>query len=98
MPRLSERGRQTTPILHVSAPAFDAEDLEGLRLGQITVAMEKLGFQVVRARRIEDAEIAVQTDVASRPARRGPDRDMPRDSRPSARTLLNSLPDCMSFP
>src|SRR5580693_3076909 len=48
----------------VSAPAFDAEDLEGLRLGQITIAIEKLGFQVVRARRIEDAEIAVQTDAA----------------------------------
>jgi ornithine decarboxylase len=48
----------------VCAPAFDAEDLEGLRLAQITVAIEKLGFQVVRARRIEDAEIAVQTDAA----------------------------------
>ncbi len=48
----------------VCAPAFDAEDLEGMRLGQITVAIEKLGFQVVRARRIEDAEIAVQTDAA----------------------------------
>src|SRR6202142_4368118 len=48
----------------VSAPAFDAEDLEGLRLGQITIAIEKLGFQVVRARRIEDAEIAVRTDAA----------------------------------
>jgi hypothetical protein len=48
----------------VCAPAFDAEDLEGLRLGQITVAIEKLGFQVVRARRIEDAEIAVRTDAA----------------------------------
>jgi ornithine decarboxylase len=48
----------------VCAPAFEAEDLEGLRLGQITVAIEKLGFQVVRARRIEDAEIAVQTDAA----------------------------------
>ena len=48
----------------VCAPAFDAEDLEGLRLQQITVAIEKLGFEVVRARRIEDAEIAVQTDAA----------------------------------
>jgi len=48
----------------VCAPAFDAEDLEGLRLGQIIVAIEKLGFQVVRARRVEDAEIAVQTDAA----------------------------------
>src|SRR5271157_1694617 len=48
----------------VCAPAFEAEDLEGLRLGQITVAIEQLGFQVVRARRIEDAEIAVQADAA----------------------------------
>src|ERR1700676_209145 len=48
----------------VCAPAFNAEDLEGMRLGQITVAIEQLGFQVVRARRIEDAEIAVQTDPA----------------------------------
>ena len=48
----------------VCAPAFEAEDLEGIRLGQITVAIEKQGFQVVRARRIEDAEIAVQTDAA----------------------------------
>src|ERR1700693_5884970 len=48
----------------VCAAAFDADDLEGLRLGQITVAIEKMGFQVVRARRIEDAEIAVQTDAA----------------------------------
>ncbi|MBI1200948.1 MAG: amino acid decarboxylase [Rhodopseudomonas sp.] len=48
----------------VCAPAFNAEDLEGLRLGQITVEIEKLGYQVVRARRVEDAEIAVQTDAA----------------------------------
>ena len=48
----------------VCAPAFEAEDLEGIRLGQIIVAIEKQGFQVVRARRIEDAEIAVQTDAA----------------------------------
>src|ERR1700726_2024208 len=47
-----------------SAPAFDADDLEGMRIGQIIVAIEKLGFQVVRARRVEDAEMAVQTDAA----------------------------------
>ena len=47
-----------------SAPTFDAEDLEGLRLQQIITAIERLGFQVVRARRIEDAEMAVQTDAA----------------------------------
>src|SRR6516225_2635670 len=48
----------------VCAPAFEVEDLEGIRLAQIIVAIEKLGFEVVRARRIEDAEIAVQTDAA----------------------------------
>ncbi len=48
----------------VCAPAFDADDLEGLRLGEITVSIEKMGFQVVRARRIEDAEMVVQTDAA----------------------------------
>jgi ornithine decarboxylase len=47
-----------------SAPTFDSEDLEGLRVQQIIAAIERLGFQVVRARRIEDAEMAVQTDAA----------------------------------
>ena len=35
------------------APAFDAEALEGHRLNEITIAIERLGFQVIRARRIE---------------------------------------------
>jgi ornithine decarboxylase len=48
----------------VCAPAFDADDLEGARLQQIIAAIEKLGFQVIRARRTEDAELAVQTDAA----------------------------------
>src|SRR3974390_3602417 len=47
-----------------SAPTFDADDLEGTRVQQIIAAIERLGFQVVRARRIEDAEMAVQTDAA----------------------------------
>jgi arginine/lysine/ornithine decarboxylase len=46
------------------APSFDPEDLEGHRLDQITIAIKTMGFQVVHARRIEDAEIAVQTDAA----------------------------------
>ena len=50
--------------LLVCAPFFDEQDLEGLRLKQITAAVEKLGIEVVRARRTEDAEIAVQTDAA----------------------------------
>lgn len=48
----------------ICAPAFDADDLEGHRLGEITVSIERMGFQVVRARRIEDAEMVVQTDAA----------------------------------
>jgi ornithine decarboxylase len=48
----------------VCAPAFNADDLEGHRLAQIVAAVEQMGFQVVRARRIEDAELAVQTDAA----------------------------------
>ena len=50
--------------LLVCAPAFPPDDLEGVRVQQITTEVEKLGFEVVRARRIEDAEIAVQTDAA----------------------------------
>jgi ornithine decarboxylase len=50
--------------LLVCAPAFDSDDLEGVRVHQITTEVERLGFQVVRARRIEDAEITVQTDAA----------------------------------
>src|SRR6201993_647967 len=47
-----------------SAPMFDADDLEGLRVNQIIAAIERMGFQVIKARRVEDAEIAVQTDAA----------------------------------
>ena len=47
-----------------SAPNFDADDLEGMRVNQIVAAIEQMGFQVVRARRVDDAEIAVQTDAA----------------------------------
>src|ERR1700720_2437397 len=48
----------------VCAPAFDPDDLEGARVQQIIGAVEKLGFEVIRARRFEDAAIAVQTDAA----------------------------------
>ncbi len=47
-----------------AAPAFDADDLEGVRFNQIIDEIQKSGFEVVRARKIEDAEIAVQTDAA----------------------------------
>jgi ornithine decarboxylase len=46
------------------APNFDPDDLEGVRVQQILTSIEKLGFEVVRARRVEDAAIAVQTDSA----------------------------------
>jgi ornithine decarboxylase len=45
-------------------PAFDPDDLEGARVAQIVAAVENRGFEVVRARRVEDAAIAVQTDAA----------------------------------
>ena len=48
----------------ICAPAFDPEGLEGQRVNEIIAAIETMGFQVVRARHIEDAEIAVQTDAA----------------------------------
>jgi ornithine decarboxylase len=46
------------------APGFDANDLEGQRLQRIIAAIEDDGFPVVKARRVEDAEMAVQTDAA----------------------------------
>ncbi|MFG1401792.1 Orn/Lys/Arg family decarboxylase [Xanthobacter sediminis] len=47
-----------------ATPTFDAEDLEGARYNQIVAEIERSGFEVVRARNLEDAEIAVQTDAA----------------------------------
>ena len=47
-----------------STPAFDADDLEGIRFNQIVAEIERSGFEVVKARKLEDAEIAVQTDAA----------------------------------
>src|SRR5215469_9117984 len=47
-----------------AAPVFEADDLEGLRFNQIVTEIERSGFEVVRARKLEDAEIAVQTDAA----------------------------------
>jgi Orn/Lys/Arg decarboxylase, N-terminal domain len=68
MQRWKSQERRTDFFRHFTillcAPAFNSEDLEGLRLTQITAEIEKLGFKVVRARRVEDAEMAVQTDAA----------------------------------
>ena len=47
-----------------AAPVFDTDDLEGLRFNQIVAEIERSGFEVVRARKLEDAEISVQTDAA----------------------------------
>src|SRR5271165_152923 len=47
-----------------SSPIFDADDLEGMRVKEIIASIERMGFQVVKARRLEDAELAVQTDAA----------------------------------
>ena len=47
-----------------AAPVFDADDLEGVRFNHIVEEIQRSGFEVVRARKIEDAEIAVRTDAA----------------------------------
>ncbi|WP_029005458.1 Orn/Lys/Arg decarboxylase N-terminal domain-containing protein [Azorhizobium doebereinerae] len=47
-----------------STPAFDGDDLEGIRFNEIVDEIERSGFEVVKARKVEDAEIAVQTDAA----------------------------------
>jgi ornithine decarboxylase len=48
----------------ICAPGFDADELEGARLQQIVAEVGRLGFQVVKARRTEDAELAIKTDAA----------------------------------
>ncbi|SNT16762.1 MULTISPECIES: Orn/Lys/Arg decarboxylase N-terminal domain-containing protein [unclassified Azospirillum] len=48
----------------VCAPAFEADELEGTRLHDIISEVERLGFEVTKARRIEDAELAIRTDAA----------------------------------
>jgi len=40
------------------------DDLEGVRFNQIVEEIQRSGFEVIKARRIEDAEIAVKTDAA----------------------------------
>jgi ornithine decarboxylase len=48
----------------VFAPAFEDDELEGVRVQQITDQIQRSGFEVVRTRRIEDAELAIRTDAA----------------------------------
>src|SRR6201990_2915791 len=45
-------------------PSFEADNLEGVRFTQIVDEIVRSGFEVVKARKIEDAEIAVRTDAA----------------------------------
>src|SRR6201992_2029420 len=47
-----------------SMPSFEVDALEGIRFNQNVTEIERSGFEVVKARKIEDAEIAVQTDAA----------------------------------
>jgi ornithine decarboxylase len=47
-----------------ATPIFEADDLEGIRFHQIIDEIERFGFEVVKARKLEDAQIAVQTDAA----------------------------------
>jgi ornithine decarboxylase len=48
----------------ICAPAFEAGDIEGERLEQITVEIERIGFASLRAHRTEDAELVIRTDAA----------------------------------
>lgn len=45
-------------------PALSTGTFEGARLQEIAAAVEKLGFEVLRARRAEEAELAVRADAA----------------------------------
>ena len=47
-----------------ATPSFEADNLEGARFNQIIAEIQRSGFEVVKARKLEDAEIAVQTDAA----------------------------------
>jgi ornithine decarboxylase len=48
----------------ICAPAFDPADLEGQRLQAIADEIERDGYGVMKARKIDDAELVIQTDAA----------------------------------
>jgi len=48
----------------ICAPAFEAEALEGKRVQAIVEEIERDAYVVIRARKIEDAELVIQTDAA----------------------------------
>ena len=45
-------------------PAFEPDNLEGVRFNQIVEEIQRSGFEVIKARKVEDAEIAIRTDAA----------------------------------
>lgn len=46
------------------APGYDDDELEGVRLQRIISEVERLGFPVTKARKFDDAELAIRTDAA----------------------------------
>jgi ornithine decarboxylase len=48
----------------ICAPAFDPADLEGQRLQEIAAEIERDGYGVMKARKVDDAELVIQTDAA----------------------------------
>jgi ornithine decarboxylase len=48
----------------ICAPAFDPADLEGQRLQAIADEIEADGYGVMKARKVDDAELVIQTDAA----------------------------------
>ena len=48
----------------VCVPSFSETDLEGARLHQILTEIEEDGYTIMRARRDDDAELAIRTDAA----------------------------------
>ena len=48
----------------ICAPAFDPADLEGQRLQAIAQEIEQDGYGVMKARKVDDAELVIQTDAA----------------------------------
>jgi ornithine decarboxylase len=48
----------------ICVPSFNEADLEGARLQQILAEVEQEGYTILRARRDDDAELAIRSDAA----------------------------------
>ena len=48
----------------ICAPAFAPTALEGQRVQAIVDEIERDGYSVIRARKVDDAELVIQTDAA----------------------------------